>query len=80
MCSSCGLFNATFFSCFCFINIGDVTIYNGPQVQCLSGVKCSKLQKVAMCLMQKTQELDKLCSMLSYSAVDSEFKVKGSTK
>lgn len=68
------------FLIFCFINIGDVTIYNGPRVQCLSGVKCSKLQKAAMCLMQKTQELDKLCSTLSYSAVDCEFKVKESTK
>ena len=33
-----------------------------------------------MCLMQKTQELDKFCSTLSYSAVDCEFKVKESTK
>ena len=37
-----------------------------------------KCKKAVMCLMEKIYVLDKLCSSMSYSAVDHEFTVKES--
>lgn len=51
-------------------------------LKCSSKVLSSvpKYKKDVMCLMENTFVLDKICSDMSYSAVDFEFNVNETTK
>ena len=77
-CSFHGLSSVILFSFFCFSLVISLFIM-APKHSAEMLSTTPKCNKAVICLMEKTYVLDKLCSGMSYSAVDHEFTVKEST-
>ena len=72
----CLCINSTVFSHFCIFLLISLS---GPQALRWSAAGVPKCKKVVLCLKKKMPVLDKLHSIMSYSAVDCEFNVNAST-